>query len=250
MALASLLEQLTVKANAGLRANLDAETQSELAQLISLLPELHGPLADHRTFAAMDVAMSALFATPPNIHLAVRIREKIQQHVRDGNSLGHSRVVTSGIAKVLLGLGALFIVVSLVSMALYQLYQDCTILPCGDPKAPGGEIILPIGVLLLGAVGGAVSIMTRVDKFSTMSRADPWVLFCTGFFKPIIGMSFAFLTFTLLNAKIISLASAQVGSSEFGYLSLALAFLAGFSERFAGDIAAKVGLLAAEPDGH
>jgi hypothetical protein len=60
-------------------------------------------------------------------------------------------------------------------------------------------------------------------------------LFFTGFFKPIIGTAFALFVFATLKAGLIPLAIDE--SVEGLYFFAALAFVSGFSERFAKDIA-------------
>jgi hypothetical protein len=55
---------------------------------------------------------------------------------------------------------------------------------------------------------------------------------------PIIGMSFAMFVFACLNAGIFPLPLKWMAPAA-GYFFLALAFVSGFSERFAQDIASR-----------
>jgi hypothetical protein len=75
--------------------------------------------------------------------------------------------------------------------------------------------------------------MVRIDEFNRWPP-DPSILFFTGLFKPIIGFFFAIFVVLVLNSGIV-----QIGIAEERqvYFFLAISFIAGFSERFARDIA-------------
>jgi hypothetical protein len=61
-------------------------------------------------------------------------------------------------------------------------------------------------------------------------------LFFTGFFKPVIGMSFALFVFTVISSGILPISVAEEKSR---YFFAALGFVSGFSERFASDVASR-----------
>jgi hypothetical protein len=244
------------RARAGLAAGLEEEAQEELAHLLGLLPELHGSFNDRRTLAAIEVAIDAVQHDPPNLHLARTIREKIERRVYDRQRLFFQVFRSSAVARVTIGLGlglvALSLVVGVLAVGLYHLFAPCDLL-CADPKGlpdePSLQLYLPILVILAGAGGGIISIMTRIDRFTLASQHDPWMLFCTGLFKPVIGMGFAFLSFMLLNSGVLAPTLLPTGDQQ-AYIALALAFIAGFSERFAEDMTHKTGLLVPTPGTH
>jgi len=102
----------------------------------------------------------------------------------------------------------------------------------------GISVSMLIGVAVAGALGSVVSIMVRLQDFASVKTKDPAVIFFTGFFKPIIGMSFAMFVFASINAGIVPLA-VKADTAAASHFFLALGFLSGFSERFAQDVASK-----------
>ncbi len=99
-------------------------------------------------------------------------------------------------------------------------------------------MLLSVG--LAGALGSIVSIMVRIQQFANTKLKDPSLLFWTGLFKPVIGSSFALFVFCAVNSGLIPLTTRfDPGKPETTYVFLAFSFVAGFSERFAKDVAAK-----------
>jgi hypothetical protein len=101
-------------------------------------------------------------------------------------------------------------------------------------------------------VGGVVSIATRMKEFSAMRDLDPFAVFWTALFKPLIGVvlslfilatlaggviTLGFLdrdAFTLIGAQGLDAANTAKAQASL-YVLFVLGFLAGFSERFAWD---------------
>jgi hypothetical protein len=75
--------------------------------------------------------------------------------------------------------------------------------------------------------------MVRLDEFNRWPP-DPSILFFTGLFKPIIGFLFAIFVLLVLNSGIVQISLAEERQA---YFFMATSFIAGFSERFARDIA-------------
>ena len=98
------------------------------------------------------------------------------------------------------------------------------------------ESSLFVLVAIAGAVGSAVSIMVRIQDFMHLKNTDPSVLFFTGFFKPIIGTAFALFVFAILSSGLIPV---TIDPAKARYFFAALAFVSGFSERFAKDVATR-----------
>jgi hypothetical protein len=61
-------------------------------------------------------------------------------------------------------------------------------------------------------------------------------LFLTGFFKPVVGISFALFVFAVISSGLLPVA---VNPEKSRYFFAALSFVAGFSERFARDVVVK-----------
>jgi len=106
----------------------------------------------------------------------------------------------------------------------------------GQEKVLGLDSSLLILVGLAGALGSIVSIMVRIQDFGKAGDADQSVLFFTGFFKPVIGMSFALFVFAVLSAGILPI---TIEPEKSRYFFAALGFVSGFSERFASDVASR-----------
>jgi hypothetical protein len=94
-------------------------------------------------------------------------------------------------------------------------------------------MLLLIG--LAGALGSLVSIMLKIQSFTYGRRRDPFALFFFIFFKPIVGASFALFAFALISSGLQGTVVVPVAGKE-NLFFLALAFIAGFSERFVPDI--------------
>jgi hypothetical protein len=75
--------------------------------------------------------------------------------------------------------------------------------------------------------------MVRIQDFESLKNTDPTILFLIGLFKPIIGVVFALFVFAVLRSRLLPIEI--VTTNEF-YFFAALAFVSGFSERFAQDM--------------
>ncbi|WP_190802679.1 hypothetical protein [Leptolyngbya sp. FACHB-261] len=88
-----------------------------------------------------------------------------------------------------------------------------------------------------GALGSIISILTRIEQYQSKEYEDSALPIFIGAFKPIIGASFGILIFTLVTAEIFPFKIPQQESK--GAAFFALAFIIGFSERFANDIVSR-----------
>jgi hypothetical protein len=94
-------------------------------------------------------------------------------------------------------------------------------------------------IYLGGSLGGIMSVVIRIQDIALLSRwapeADPRLLFYTGLLKPAAGVVFAFFVWAAVRTEFISITiTSTLDNSQ---LAFALAFIAGFTERFAPDIA-------------
>ena len=106
-----------------------------------------------------------------------------------------------------------------------------------------GVIYMPLvlAVIGAGALGSFVSVAVRADELISKGQAHQRDLFLVGFFRPIIGMSFAFLVVVLIESGIFSgvLSIDAMKPSKKIYLYMAISFVVGFSERLVKSVAGK-----------
>jgi hypothetical protein len=97
------------------------------------------------------------------------------------------------------------------------------------------SMILVAWTILFAAMGSFTSLFVRLSQFAQTTLDDPFLTFCTGFFKPYIGIAFALFALVVMKSNFI-----KVGSAELSQLTvpayMALAYVSGFSERFASDV--------------
>lgn len=92
----------------------------------------------------------------------------------------------------------------------------------------------------MGALGSAVSIIVRSNKFIEQNKEAQSDLFFTGFCRPLVGMSFAIFAVALIESGIFS-GIFRIAERENRniYLYMSIAFIAGFSERLVEDVVLK-----------
>jgi hypothetical protein len=227
----------------GFHGKLDQDAQDELAKLVSLWPDLE-ELRDERAFTTFDVAVAALLPKSGNVKLARTIRRDLEQRIDNQRLWRRLFSVLFGLA----ALGAiLFGIVAICWIVLVNLLASCNQVLCVNPKAETGlidhldsTILLALPVLALGAFGGVTSILTRLDRIVAGQRPDPWVLGAVAFARPIIGMGFALLVYLILECKLIVVANISQPDGGYIALVLALAYIAGFSERFVPGVMSKL----------
>ena len=108
----------------------------------------------------------------------------------------------------------------------------------------------PVAALVAGAVGGVVSVMQRINSGKFELEYDvggPYTFFLGGL-RPLIGGAFAMAITFAFDGGLLHLPVAQGETTNDRHLALlVLAFLAGFSERWAQDTLTSVLPGAAEP---
>ena len=120
-----------------------------------------------------------------------------------------------------------------------------TSLPSTSKEAEARNFIILIW--MTGTLGGAVSILTRLQDFDNPKNQkydDDLLPFIIGLTKPILGGSFAFFILLILNSNIFPLQirvnTQDKGNGIYLYGILAMAFVAGFSERIVPDLITQV----------
>jgi hypothetical protein len=164
----------------------------------------------------LDVAVSALLRDPPNINLAKRILDGVERQL----------LLRRKIRYLIMGLGLGLLLTLALTVAAFLTPSSAGF----DPDELGL-------VSLAGFVGAAVSLAIKIKDYSRLTDVDTRVLLYTGFFKPLIGMAFALFIYMVLSSGIIEMG---VAADKARFFFVAVAFVAGFSERFAKDVISKV----------
>ncbi|CCH93016.1 conserved membrane hypothetical protein [Microcystis aeruginosa PCC 9432] len=268
---------------AGFPPELDREVQGELAKLIKILGiaqvelmNISKPCDIMQVKSVVDAGEIAIksLTGQPNIILAQKLRyaattglRKIQKgsssvaNFRD--NLFHSIKIPT---KVLIGLVLAlplnwFIIdktpVNELLSSLPPIVQQQPDSPI-DPQQPApGNASFPriseeakkfiILILMTGTLGGAVSLLTRLQDFDDPKNQkydDDFLPLLIGLTKPILGGSFAFFILLILNSNIFPIdirrSTEDKGNDTYLYGLLAMAFVAGFSERLIPDLISQV----------
>ena len=220
--IASLLEEIQRHGEA------IPDVQKQLGRIVMLLVDVQA--IDCEIFVACsEIAVSRLLQQNPDVTTARTIIDSLEERLR---VLSHPwvglRRGSSPAAKVVFGMTTILLPLlafAELSRRLFAVKAD-----------PLDFHIIPV-ICLVGVLGSFVSIMTRINEFAKLSRTDASVLFLTGFFKPWIGASFAFFLYILLRSSGMSVVTE--GDAQGFCFVLTAAFLAGFSERFAQDVASR-----------
>ncbi|NOQ36364.1 MAG: hypothetical protein GQ569_10800 [Methylococcaceae bacterium] len=199
------------------------EVQHLLADLIKAI-NLARKANELNLIASIEISFQAITAEKPNLILAKEITESVMTELKGG------KTKLSPAVRVVMGLGCLlYIAIPLLAYVLPKWMNKEHIL--GIPT----ELFLMVA--MFGAVGSIVSIMVRIQDFMSVDVKDHFILYFTGFFKPIIGLSFALFLLALIKSGWVPL---DIKTETENYFFMAIAFIAGFSERFARDIVSNI----------
>jgi len=97
-------------------------------------------------------------------------------------------------------------------------------------------LIIAIGTA--GGLGSIVSILTRIQSFAILAGTDRRLLWMIGAMRPVIGIAFALFLFAVLQGQILPFNFPQGPQANFEFV--ALAFIAGFSERLSRGVISTV----------
>lgn len=103
------------------------------------------------------------------------------------------------------------------------------------------DLDLLVVSLLSGGCGGLLSVMSRMSagKLALNHESGKGIIRLLGGMRPLIGAVFGVALYVLLEGGLLSLGPAD--RSDLVYFYAGVAFVAGFSERFAQDAVAGVG---------
>lgn len=225
----SLAEQLGQR----LSKPLSKDVQEELAQLLAMRNKVAQELGP-TGLQTVDLGLTALMVEEPNLAFVRGLRKRVATALAD--QLYPLRPLpllrsSSPSTQVVLGLGLLLLASQVVSAFAHMVLTSEQTLLFGLPV----RTLLLVG--LCGAVGSAVSMLTRLADFEKQRGASRASMVMLGFFKPVVGMYCALFTFALMKSGLLPL-EAKSPESEL-YLHMAVCFLVGFSERLAQDMFAR-----------
>ncbi|MEB3122706.1 MAG: hypothetical protein VKL41_15975 [Snowella sp.] len=253
---------------AGFPQELDREVQGELARLITILGIAQVELMNiskpgdimqvKSVVDAGEIAIKSLIGKP-NIILAQKLRYAARTGLRKTqtgfwtrlaefrDNLFHSFKIPT---KVLIGL-VLALPLNWGIMNSLPVKDLLMSLPPINTEGKSnqntedkdGNFRLLILILMTGTLGGAVSLLTRLQDFDNPKNQkydDDLLPFIIGLTKPILGGSFAFFILLILNSNISPL-EIRGGTEDnrngiYLYGLLTMAFVAGFSERLIPDL--------------
>ena len=224
----ALIEQIGVRVEEP--APLSPPAQQCLGQLSTVLPYLPRLKNPEINVAQAELAVRALLSATPEEDLAKAIVADLVRRKRvyesAFRSIGHGRTPATF---VLLGVVAHAVILVPAVLGLSRVF----------PPAAGAGSVNWEPLAVAGAVGGATSLLTRLNDLAALSRwsseGDPRQLFYTGLLKPVVGIVAGLFAYAAFSSGLITVHLPVPNASPMVFYS-ALAFLAGFSERFAKDL--------------
>ncbi|NCS41054.1 MAG: hypothetical protein GPJ20_19895 [Microcystis aeruginosa BS13-10] len=274
-----ILLEKTKEQVAGFPPELDREVQGELAKLIKILGiaqvelmNISKPCDIMQVKAVVDAGEIAIksLTGQPNIILAQKLRYAAKtglRKIQNGSGfipanfrdhLFHSVKIPT---KVLIGLVLALPLnwgimnsppVNDLLMSLPPIINSSNQNTEGqsnqNTEEKAGNFRLLILILMTGTLGGAVSLLIRLQDFDNPKNQkydDDLLPLIIGLTKPILGGSFAFFILLILNSNIFPIeirGNSQDKGNDTYYLYglLTMAFVAGFSERLVPDLISQV----------
>jgi hypothetical protein len=195
--------------------------QAELAILLGLVPEAMG--SNSLCHCEFEIAVDALLADTPKLELARGLRMKFEEQMWQKRFGGRLLLKALPATRVVFGL-------LMTSILLLPALFWSTSKHFSDSHPDTLDVDFLLLVCCFGAFGAVTSIMVRLRSFDAV-HAPPITLFLTGLFKPFIGALFAAFALVLVESRLLNLPDTTLV-----YFALAIAFVAGFSERFGEDL--------------
>jgi hypothetical protein len=225
----------------GVTEDFDDQSQKILSDLIVALAYIERSGNSYLVGAA-EVAVRAICVKPQKLVLARILVKTIKRQLLLYRLLGSSPSTA-----VAFGLSLFFYL-----LAPFSLFIVDQVRGIDFEALLGTSLGMLLLVSLAGALGSIVSVLIRVQNYAYKPKVwGPIPFVFTGLFKPIVGMAFAIFVFSIFNSGIIPVdVLGPENSPRESHFFLAVAFIAGFSERFAKDIAKGTEEIYSSPSEH
>jgi hypothetical protein len=217
-------------------ADQEIPAAEQLAELVNILPGVARSGTPH-LIAVAEVTAAALMNPNTSPTIGKKLVGMLRGQIWLYRLVGYSAPMATGLG--------LFIFFCLF-LVLTPIFLDSLLinLAAGIDAFLGVSLSVLILIGMAGALGSIVSVMTRIDgSVFKEGTAGPQAYVIIGLTKPIVGAAFALFVFALLQSPLVPLdipqPSAENAQNTAGFLYLALAFVAGFSERFATGLATR-----------
>jgi hypothetical protein len=207
---------------------------THFCQLVGLLPELRN-VKDRVLVREAKIVAACLSRDDIKAPTAQQIVNGLASRLRPFSGLPA--------AHVMLGILMFFGALAAIDVALSYLWQTSSWNLEDMTKYSGFYIFnvspwLIIAVATAGGLGSIVSMLTRIQSFSALAGTDRRLLWMIGAMRPVIGIAFALFIFSVLQAQILPFSFPEGPKANFEYV--ALAFIAGFSERLSRGVISTV----------
>jgi hypothetical protein len=207
---------------------------AQFCHLVGLLPELRS-VKDRVLVREARIVAACLARDDIKSPTAQLIVAGLASRLRPFSGLPAAHVMF-GILMFLAALAAIDVVLSYFWQTSNWNIEDMN-------KNPGFYIFnvspwLVIAVGTAGGLGSIVSMLTRIQSFSSLAGTDRRLLWMIGAMRPVIGIAFALFIFAVLQAQFLPFNFPEGPKANFEYV--ALAFIAGFSERLSRGVISTV----------
>lgn len=219
----------------------DAEVQVEASRLLICATELREP-PDAGEVALLESGVAALSGNSGNVRVAKFVRNRLDIARRNrgrgfmpalsrvlGDSAVYPMLVGAMVSAFIWAVG--FGAVMFIGGHLNVVLQTDFILPPREASP----------LAFAAAIGGLVSLLSRVNQFASLYIFDPILVFVNSLLKPLLASLLALTAYAVLKSGVVQVSGLTLDhvDGEPRFIFWAFGFVAGFSERLAGDFIAR-----------
>jgi hypothetical protein len=215
------------------------DNQADLARISNLLPNAY-LLAKENRLQNVALAVASLSSKQPNNTFAAAVISDCELSIlrsqrglfRIVYSLAGSTSVSATLSGLIFSALGMLSVAGVITIMVILLKDKLGSLP-GQFQLKWNLIFL---MVIMAASGSFVSVLSRLNQFSTNRGFDAFLVFFTGFFKPWIGVVFGVFLFFVLESHMINLSTiSDKADGSIKSIYVVLGFIGGFSERLVSD---------------
>lgn len=247
--LSERLERLTQWIDKAMLPDCQPEVQSILSEVYGMLRRVRRT-RDPLLVARLESVVQALVKNPPNCEFAEGVLQDIKDELDEYSNfykkMKHGHVPSSSL--MIFGASSVFFLICLPAI-MSELIDETNGINLERVLFDGFTLMQLYTVIVFGALGSIISILLRINDFEEHFDVGGRVVYFTGVIRPIIGAVFALIVFLIINSDLIGVPIDREGV-KINSLGIIIAFISGFSERFAPAILlAAEGRLAPSPRG-